>query len=113
MSMETARSSSANGTTYCMSGAKQLVCLYSSARRFKRTGKRNDIFLATKFGYVLDPSTAAKGFPLSGSPEFTLKALDESLRKLGVDHIDLWYQHRYGAEPHADWLILTALGSQT
>lgn len=61
---------------------------------FKRTGKRNDIFLATKFGYVLDPSAAAKGFPLSGSPEFTLKALDESLRKLGVDHIDLWYQHR-------------------
>lgn len=51
---------------------------------FKRTGKRNDIFLATKFGFV-------KGkFPeLDSSGEYCKKACDESLRILGVDYIDL------------------------
>ena len=63
--------------------------------RFKRTGNRDKVFLATKFGYVLDPEVLKEeGFAIKGTPEFTRKAIDESLRKLGVDHIDLWYAHR-------------------
>ncbi|KAJ7629480.1 NADP-dependent oxidoreductase domain-containing protein [Mycena polygramma] len=60
---------------------------------FKRTGKRNDIFLATKFGVAIDPAT---GGPLAvrGDPEFVKEQAATSLRRLGVDHIDLFYQHR-------------------
>ncbi|KAI4730189.1 aldo/keto reductase [Aureobasidium sp. EXF-10728] len=55
---------------------------------FKRTGKRADIFLATKFGFV-------KGkFPqLDSTGEYAKQACEESLRLLGVDYIDLYYLH--------------------
>ena len=57
--------------------------------RFKRTGKRDDIFLATKFGFVLEP-----GRMINGSPAYAKQALERSLARLGVDHIDLYYLHR-------------------
>ncbi|OSD02680.1 Aldo/keto reductase [Trametes coccinea BRFM310] len=56
---------------------------------FKRTGKRNEIFLATKFGIVTDPDRA-----VNGTPEYAVQALDASLKRLGTDHVDLWYLHR-------------------
>lgn len=61
---------------------------------FKRTGKRDEIFLATKFGFV-------KGSPtleVDSSAEFCKKACDESLRLLGIDSIDLYYMHHANPE---------------
>jgi aryl-alcohol dehydrogenase-like predicted oxidoreductase len=56
-------------------------------------GKRNRVFLATKFGIVRDPGdAAARG--VNGRPEYVRQAVDASLRRLGVDTIDLYYQHR-------------------
>ena len=52
---------------------------------FKRTGKRDQIFLATKFGFV----KGSKTFETDSSVEYTKKACEESLRRLGVDSIDL------------------------
>jgi len=56
-------------------------------------GRRDEVFLATKFGNV-----RKKGDPtfwgVSGTPEYVRSACDASLQRLGVDHIDLYYQHR-------------------
>ena len=57
--------------------------------RFKRRGKRNDIFLATKFGFTIDPNR-----PINGSPEYVKQACESSLKRLGVSCIDLYYAHR-------------------
>src|SRR6478672_10163832 len=55
--------------------------------------RRDDIVLATKFGIVRDPENpTARG--INGRPEYVKNACDASLRRLGVDHIDLYYQHR-------------------
>ena len=55
--------------------------------------RRDRVFLATKFGVVLDPSDPhARG--VDGRPEYLRRAVEGSLRRLGVDHIDLYYQHR-------------------
>ncbi|KAG4418569.1 hypothetical protein IFR04_008280 [Cadophora malorum] len=62
---------------------------------FKRTGKRNEIFLATKFGFI----KGAPGFQVDSSAEFCKKACAESLRLLDIDCIDLYYMH------HADTKI--------
>ncbi|KAF7559875.1 hypothetical protein G7046_g4294 [Stylonectria norvegica] len=56
---------------------------------FKRTGKRDEIFLATKFGFVKNSPTYA----LDSSADYCKKACNESLRILGVDSIDLYYLH--------------------
>jgi aryl-alcohol dehydrogenase-like predicted oxidoreductase len=56
-------------------------------------GKRDRAFLATKFGIVRDASEPSKR-SISGRPEYVKSACDASLRRLGVDHIDLYYQHR-------------------
>ncbi|KAF7333588.1 Aldo/keto reductase [Mycena sanguinolenta] len=56
---------------------------------FERTGKRDEIFLATKFGFI-----ALEGKVIDGSPEYARKALDKSLSRLRVDCIDLYYLHR-------------------
>lgn len=53
-------------------------------------GKREEVFLATKFGIVRDPhNPQVRGF--NGSPEYVRKAADASLKRLGVDYIDLYY----------------------
>jgi len=56
-------------------------------------GKRDQVFLATKFGIVRDPNDlASRG--VDGSPEYARKAIEGSLKRLGVEIIDLYYLHR-------------------
>ena len=57
--------------------------------RFKRTGKRNEIFLATKFGLAFQPDRL-----VNGSPEYMREHFERSLKRLGVDYVDLYYLHR-------------------
>ena len=54
--------------------------------------RRNDVFLATKFGNVRAADGAFIG--VNGRPEYIRKACDASLKRLGVEKIDLYYQHR-------------------
>ena len=61
---------------------------------FKRTGKRSEIFLATKFGFRTGGSWEDNAFRIDGTPEYTREAIDNSLKRLGVDYVDLWYLHR-------------------
>ena len=56
-------------------------------------GKRDGIVMATKFGIVRDPSNP-KVRGVSGKPDYVRKSCDASLRRLGVETIDLYYQHR-------------------
>jgi aryl-alcohol dehydrogenase-like predicted oxidoreductase len=56
-------------------------------------GRRDEVFLATKFANIRkkdDPTY----WKISGKPEYVRSACDASLKRLGVDHIDLYYQHR-------------------
>jgi aryl-alcohol dehydrogenase-like predicted oxidoreductase len=56
-------------------------------------GRRDQIVLATKFGIVRDPNNpAARG--VNGKPEYVRQSCENSLRRLGLDTIDLYYQHR-------------------
>jgi aryl-alcohol dehydrogenase-like predicted oxidoreductase len=55
-------------------------------------GRRDKIILASKFGIVRTGDPAYRG--VNGRPEYVRKSCDGSLRRLGVDHIDLYYQHR-------------------
>src|SRR5213078_3663798 len=56
-------------------------------------GHREQVVIATKFGIVRDPDKPAfRG--VSGKPDYVRKACEGSLRRLGVDVIDLYYQHR-------------------
>ncbi|MEU8225906.1 aldo/keto reductase [Kribbella sp. NPDC048915] len=57
-------------------------------------GRRDEVVLATKFGFKKPASATALPSVVDGSPEYAAQALDASLRRLGVDHIDLWYLHR-------------------
>jgi aryl-alcohol dehydrogenase-like predicted oxidoreductase len=55
--------------------------------------RRDEVVLATKFGIVRDPENpAARG--VNGRPEYVIRSCDASLRRLGLDHIDLYYLHR-------------------
>ena len=56
----------------------------------------HDVTLATKFGIVRDESGDTHG--INGRPSYVKKACDESLQRLGVDHIDLYYLHRVDPE---------------
>jgi aryl-alcohol dehydrogenase-like predicted oxidoreductase len=56
-------------------------------------GKRDKLIIATKFGIVRDPNNPqARG--VSGKPDYIRKSCEGSLKRLGIDHIDLYYQHR-------------------
>ena len=64
-------------------------------------GKREKVFLATKFGNVFDPTLSshvdlatAGGMFVDGTPAYAAKCIDNSLKRLGVDHVDLYYLHR-------------------
>jgi aryl-alcohol dehydrogenase-like predicted oxidoreductase len=55
--------------------------------------RRDQVVLATKFGIVRDPDNpAARG--VNGRPEYAKARCEDSLGRLGIDHIDLYYQHR-------------------
>jgi aryl-alcohol dehydrogenase-like predicted oxidoreductase len=55
-------------------------------------GRRNQVVLTTKFGFVA--SADGTGFGLNGTPAYVQRAAEASLRRLGVETIDLYYQHR-------------------
>ena len=56
-------------------------------------GKRQDVVVATKFGIVRDPNDpSVRG--VNGRPEYVRSSVEGSLRRLGIDEIDLYYQHR-------------------
>jgi aryl-alcohol dehydrogenase-like predicted oxidoreductase len=56
-------------------------------------GHRDQVFIATKFGILRDPNNPAlRG--VSGHPDYVRSSVEGSLRRLGIDTIDLYYQHR-------------------
>ena len=55
--------------------------------------RREEVVLATKFGIVRDPNNPTSR-SINGRPEYVRRACEASLRRLAVDHIDLYYQHR-------------------
>ena len=59
--------------------------------------KRDQVFLSTKFGFVRDPANPNVR-AVNGRPEYIRKAIEGSLKRLGVDHVDLYYQHRVDPE---------------
>ncbi|MFS7184288.1 aldo/keto reductase [Serratia proteamaculans] len=60
-------------------------------------GKRQQVFLATKFGILRDPTDpSARG--VSSRPEYIRRSVEGSLQRLGVEVIDLYYQHRVDPE---------------
>ena len=64
-------------------------------------GIRDRAFVATKFGIVFDPDQTGSEVPtgwgfslnINGTPDYVTKALDQSLQRLNMSHIDLWYAH--------------------
>jgi aryl-alcohol dehydrogenase-like predicted oxidoreductase len=71
--------------------------MYGSGRNEELVGRaiksrRDEVFLATKFGNVRGPNGEFGG--VRGDPEYVAQACDASLQRLGVDVIDLYYQHR-------------------
>jgi aryl-alcohol dehydrogenase-like predicted oxidoreductase len=56
-------------------------------------GRRNRFFVATKFGIVRDPPDPSKR-GVDGSPAYVRQSVEGSLRRLGIETIDLYYQHR-------------------
>lgn len=61
---------------------------------FRKTGKRDDIFIATKFGLVISPS---QGVTARSDPSYVHEACKKSLQRLGIETIDLYYLHRLDA----------------
>jgi len=55
-------------------------------------GKRDRAIIATKFGFRITPEGRIDG--VDSRPENVRRALDASLQRLGVEYVDLWYQHR-------------------
>ena len=71
--------------------------MYGPYKNEKLVGKalkgiRDDVILATKFGIVRGDDPKSRG--INGKPEYVKSACEASLKRLGVDHIDLYYQHR-------------------
>lgn len=80
--------------------------IYGLGRNERLVGKAlkthsKDVFLCTKFGHDFDePTSVVEGHfansvkGINGQPEYIRKAVDNSLERLGIDQIDLYYQHR-------------------
>jgi aryl-alcohol dehydrogenase-like predicted oxidoreductase len=56
-------------------------------------GRREQVVLATKFGIVRDPDDPSRR-GVEGRPDYVRKSIEDSLERIGVDHVDLYYQHR-------------------
>ncbi|HMD02705.1 MAG TPA: aldo/keto reductase [Candidatus Baltobacteraceae bacterium] len=56
-------------------------------------GRRQGVFLCTKFGIVRDPSDPLRR-GINGNPDYVRRSIDASLARLGTDYVDLYYQHR-------------------
>jgi aryl-alcohol dehydrogenase-like predicted oxidoreductase len=69
---------------------------YTNERLVARAiaGRRDQVEIATKFGFSFDPDNPYGPRGLDGSPENVKRVCDQSLERLGTDHIDLYYQHR-------------------
>jgi len=59
---------------------------------FKLTGRRKEIFLATKFAVSVDPKTGER--IIRGDREYVRQCINASLKRLQTDYVDLYYQHR-------------------
>ncbi|TBU27366.1 Aldo/keto reductase [Dichomitus squalens] len=70
---------------------------YIIGQWFKRTGKRDEIFLATKFGFG-HHWEGDETRTINGDPDYVPKAVQRSLEQLGVDYVDLLYLHRADAK---------------
>jgi aryl-alcohol dehydrogenase-like predicted oxidoreductase len=64
-------------------------------------GIRDQVFLATKFGNVFDKTLTShqdlagqQGWLVDGTPQYVRRCIDNSLQRLGLDYVDLYYQHR-------------------
>ncbi len=55
---------------------------------------RDQVVIATKFGFDIDPNTGRRGGDTNSRPEHIKQVADQSLKRLGTDSIDLFYQHR-------------------
>lgn len=69
---------------------------------FANTGKCSDIFLATKFGGIL---LGEASFAFRGDAAYVHEACDKSLKRLGVDYIDLWYPHRLDGSTPVEHIV--------
>ncbi len=58
--------------------------------------RRDEVQLATKFGLIGNPTNGNRG--INGRPDYVHEAIDESLQRLGVDVVDLYYLHRVDPE---------------
>jgi aryl-alcohol dehydrogenase-like predicted oxidoreductase len=74
-------------------------------------GKRDRVFIATKFGAVRDPGGPVIG--VSGRPEYVRSACDASLKRLGIDTIDLYYQHRVDPDTPIEETVTAMAGLVT
>jgi aryl-alcohol dehydrogenase-like predicted oxidoreductase len=71
-------------------------------------GRRDGVVLATKFGIVRDPKNSQwRG--VNGKPDYVGKACEASLRRLGVETIDLYYQHRVDPKTPIEETVVAAL----
>lgn len=59
-------------------------------------GRREQVFLASKFGLVRSEDPNTRG--VNGRPDYVRQAVEGSLRRLGIEHLDLYYQHRVDPE---------------
>jgi aryl-alcohol dehydrogenase-like predicted oxidoreductase len=65
------------------------------------TGRRGEVVLSSKFGWVIDGSSGSEvsthydlpGLRADGRPEYVRRCIDASLKRLGVDYLDVYYQH--------------------
>lgn len=69
-------------------------------------GRRDEVIIATKFGNEVDEQGNRTG-GINGKPEYIRKSVEGSLRRLGVDYIDLYYQHRVDPDTPIEETIQT------
>ncbi|KAJ4367772.1 hypothetical protein N0V86_009894 [Didymella sp. IMI 355093] len=73
-------------------------------RWFEKTGKRSEIFLTTKFGNHVTPEG---GREIRNDPEYIRQSVNESLKKLKTDYIDLLYCHRFNGQIPVEVIVKT------